>query len=198
MASEKYIESQFYQAMGRFIAEWSSFEYVLANSFVKILRPPDRTKADALYRAFCSGRNFNTKRDLFDSTIESIADPVMQDFAKSVSRVAGRYSSFRNRVAHDLVIKKIDNDLIWYVISPHKNRTTDDPNAVTIAKLKAATKRVEMLTSLASAALLFRHKPEEVQPLVDGLPNEADHPLGVPIPPKKQKRVLIPRRKGTP
>lgn len=195
MESEKYIESQFYQAMGRFIAEWSSFEYVLAESFVKLLGASDRKKADILYRAFCSGRNFNTKRDLFDSAVESITDTARGDFAKSVSKVASRYSSFRNRVAHDLVIKKIEKNSIWYEISPHKNRTTPDPNAVTLAKLKAASQRVEELMGLTSWGLLFGKELEEAQRLIDELPNEADYPLGAPIPPKKTPRVLIPRRR---
>ena len=108
MASEKYIESQFYQAMWRFIAEWSSFEYVLANSFVKIIGRSGRWNGEPLYRAFCSGRNFNTKRDLFDAAVESITDKATKDFARAVSKVGSQYSSFRNRVSHDLVIKKID------------------------------------------------------------------------------------------
>lgn len=192
IAKAIYIEAKFYQALGRFIAEWSNLEYVMGASFVQIVGDQDFKKKRALYLAFCSGRNFNTKRALFDSAIEAIPESAMKEFAKVISKKSSQYVIFRNKAAHDCVTRTQNG----MEINPHKNWAEPDasgPDAITLEKLKAATKRVESLASLTSSVLLFHHKPEEVQPQVDELPNEADHPLGVLIPPKKQPRVLKPR-----
>lgn len=197
VAKAKYIEMKFYQALGHFIAEWSNLEFVMGSSFVQIVGDQDFKKKRALYLAFCSSRNFNTKRDLFDAALEGIPESPLREFAKAISKKSSQYVTFRNKAAHDCVTKTMTR----MEINPHKNwaeRDASGPDAITLEKLKAATKRVETLASLTSSVLLFHHKPEEVLPLVDGLPNEADFPLGVPIPPKKKPRVLIPRRKETP
>ena len=194
VAKATYIETKFYQALGRFIAEWSNLEYVMGASFVQIVGDQDFKKKRALYLAFCSSRNFNTKRDLFEAALEAIPDSPRKLFAKAISKKSIQYVTFRNRAAHDCVTKTLTR----MEINPHKNwaeRDASGLDAITLEKLKAATKRVETLASLTTSVLLFHHKPEEVQPLVDGLPNEADYPLGVPIPAKKKPRVLRSRRR---
>ena len=197
IAKATYIEAKFYQALGRFIAEWSNLEYVLGAAFVQIVGDQDFKKKRALYLAFCSSRNFNTKRDLFEAALEAIPNSPRKLFAKAISKKSSQYVTFRNRAAHDCITKTATG----LEINPHKNwaeRDASGPDAITLEKLRAATKRVETLASLTSSVLLFQHKPEEVQPLVDELPNEADYPLGVPIPQKKKPRVLTPRRPKTP
>jgi hypothetical protein len=196
-AKATYIQSKFYQALGRFIAEWSNLEYVLGASFVQIVGDQDYRKKKALYLAFCSSRNFNTKRDLFDAALEAIPESPRKDFAKAISKKSGQYVTFRNRAAHDAVSMMGTR----MEINAHKNwaeRDASGPDAITLEKLKAAAKRVEALAGLASSVLLFQHKPEVVLPQVEALPNEADFPLGVPIPPKKQPRALKPRRSKKP
>lgn len=179
-------EEQFFAAVGRTVAAWSALEYLMCQWFIKLLKDsPTSGKTMSLLKVFSSARNFNTKRDLLEAAALSASTGSEQEFLVTAIKKASQYSAFRNKVAHDLYIK--DGNRMQ--IQPHK-MVFEAFKPIVLQDLLAAQTWIDKLKNIMARTLADNGiTPEEGLLQIEELPNEADHPLNAPIPPKGQQRA---------
>jgi hypothetical protein len=94
------LTNAFYLQYGRTVDAWASLERCLADCF-RVLSGTTIAMSDAI---FCSGRSFQTRRDLMLAAIPNSAlDRDVLDFLAAAVRKAAEYSKARNQIAHRLI-----------------------------------------------------------------------------------------------
>lgn len=178
--------NEFYIAYGKVIDEWAFIEFVLAHIFGAITLIDNRM-SEAL---FYSGRSFQTRRDLLAAAIEhspakGAADDILE-FAKACLKKANQYSTFRNALAHRLIL--------WnHITDRGELREGDDIENLDSKKLYLIEDLVTAQKNYHSFRMLMLKviKPETYQPelspeegreLILALPNEAQSPPTTPTP----------------
>jgi hypothetical protein len=182
----------FHLAFGRTLGQWALIEERLSYwlEFATGL-PYEMSRA-----MFFAPRTFSARTDLLEAALKhnirlcQCAD----DFIKAATTKAGKYSSFRNQLAHgeqtfdargtSPTFKQVI--LISGKRHPHKAADT----AITIGRLEIANGNFRELTKLLMDVSEFVHgqagptRPVECLQLMYELPNQADYLKPDPIPPR--------------
>ncbi|KZD22801.1 hypothetical protein [Tardiphaga robiniae] len=186
----EWVDSQreFHLAYGQAMAQWALIEERLSYWFQDTTGLP----YEMARAMFFSPRVFQARTDLLEAAIKHsfrLCECSLR-FIKAATTKAGKYSSFRNHLAHGEQTFDARPEaptfkqtiLISGKLAPEKAAET----AITVDRLKLATERYRELARLLMDATEFVNggpsatHPEECLRLLNELPNQADLPRRAP------------------
>lgn len=110
-----------YRAIGKAVSEWASLEFGLSVAFSLRLGMGNL----AGYHIFFSARSFRGKRDILVSALRELQPPeghpssTRHQIFMSACKKADKWSSVRNKIAHEMPFVSSDGDRAISGIEPH-------------------------------------------------------------------------------
>lgn len=174
----------FHLAFGRALGQWAVIEERLSLWFWYATGMP-YSMARAM---FFAPRTFSARTDLLEAALKygTIEPPEALEFIKQATNKAGKYSSFRNQLAHGEQTFDVRKDAPTFkqviLISGKHHPIIAANNAVTIARLEVATANYREVARLLMDVHEFLENrsdptlPGECLRQLNELPNQVDSP----------------------